>query len=323
MSVRLMEELQTISDTYRQFIPTEEGESLEEQIFPWSMDGIRQKMNQPLPAHDGDPRTMWNIIQMMAVEAQHWFDYHAYAKMTSNPEFKSLLVSLARAEHVHHQMLMSLIPKPHDASEMVLLGEMALIASYHMAMNNEPNDAIKSAFKHISDDHMQHAQFAVQMVQSKGCDPAAMTGKMDLSEARPIEKQFMRPNDVIWQGRFDGSYHKNDVHPQTLINVDMALAGETAAWDKYSCAMKNTDDMNTRTNYAAFQSIEDQHASILGSIKDPMETILDRSLVHEQVEIQNYGMLMMNETNPQVKKVFADLYNEDMEQARLFGQMAK
>jgi rubrerythrin len=103
----------------------------------------------------------------------------------------------------------------------------------------------------------------------------------------------------------------------------MALAGELAAWDMYHCAMTNEGDMNNKANFAAFQSVESQHAAILGSIKDPSETPLERALVHEAVEISMYGMLKNSEPNEQARKVFADLHKQDMEQGYQFGQMAR
>lgn len=317
----MMEQMQTVSNVYRQLIPSEHGESLEDQIFPWSVSGLKQDMQTPLPAHEGDPRTMYNVMQMMCVEMQHWADYHAYAKMTSDERFKSLLGSLARAEHVHHLKLMSLLPKPHSPSESVLEMETALLTGYNMAIKNETNSVVRSAFSHIFRDHLQHAEFAADRVRDEGCPVDKITGGADLSGGRPLDQQFMKPGDTIWNGRFDGCYSKDTVDVRTLVNVDMLLAGELAAWSGYMCAMENTDDQSLRLNLGAFQSIEDQHMGILGSIKDPRETLLERSLVHEQVEMHNYRMMMEHETNPQAKKVFEDLYREDLEQARLLGQM--
>ena len=320
---QMMQTMMSVSDVYRQFIPSQKGESLDEQIYPWNMDGLKEDMQSPIPIHQGDPNTITNIIQMMSVEMQHWFDYHEYSKWIADADLKKLLESLARAEHMHHLKLMSLLPAPHDASEMVLSGELSLLMAYNMCMANEPNDSVKQAFCIAFNDHLQHAKFAADRVQSLGCDVNAFTGGADLNGGRSINQQFMKLDDTMWQGRADGCYDKNNVDAQTLINVDMALAGETAAWDIYHSAIEHTDDQNVRLNYAAFQSIEDQHAGIFGSIKDPTETMLERSLVHEQVEIMNYQRLMDSEANPQVKDVFADLYREDLEHARLFGQMAR
>lgn len=325
-SVYSTEQMSRVSDVIRQFIPTESGEPIEEQIFPWSMDGLKQKMQKPIPLHEADPETISNIIQMMCVEMQHWFGYTAMANMTSNEEIKKQLVTIARAEHIHHMMLMSLLPAPHEPVQGVLEGELAMLGSYAMCMANEPNDAVRSAFQTIFNDHLQHAEYAAQKVNSVGCatcNADMMSGGCDLSGGTPIEKQFMKPEDTIWQGNFGGSYDKNNVDPQTLINIDMGRAGEAAAYDLYHCAMSNVSDADVRMNFAAFESIEGQHAAILGSLVDPSETPVERALIHEQVEIRNYQRLMDEERDSRAKKVFQDLYREDLEQARIIGEFVQ
>lgn len=321
-AVVLMNNMFSVGDAYRQLIPTDRGEAMQEQIYPWNMDGIKENMQNRLPAHEVDPETISNIINMMAVEIQHWVDYSTYAKMTNDERFKGLLNELARAEHMHHLKLMSLLPVPHAPSELVLEGEAAILSAYGLCMSREPDTVISNAFEHIFKDHQQHAEFAAQNVQKGGCDVNTITGGAELSGGRPINEQFMRPADTIWQGNFGGSYDKNNVDPLTLINVDMALAGEVAVWDMYHCAMTNEGDINNCQNFAGFQSVESQHVAILGSIKDPAETPLERSLVHESVEISTYAVLKNTETNEQVRKVFDDLYREDMEQGWLLGQFA-
>lgn len=323
MAVRMAEMLQTVSDVYRQFIPSEKGKSLDEQIYPWSLDGIKEAMKEPFEAHQLDPQSLAFCMQMMAVEAQHWLDYHSYSEWVSDQQLKSLLGQLARAEHVHHLKLMSLLPQPHAPSEAVLSMEMAVLMAYQYCMEHEPNDSITSAFRHIFDDHVTHAEFAATDVQSKGCPPETITGGADLSGGRRMERQFMKVEDTMWQGKFDGCYSKDTVDPQTLMNVDMSLAGEITAWHGYHCALENTPEQNMRIAWAAFQSIEDQHVGILGSLRDPTESLLERALVHEQVEIQCYSMMHDMDINPRVKEIFGELYKEDLQQAWELGQLAK
>lgn len=308
-------------EVYRRFIPKEEGESLEEQLYPWNTEGLRQKMaEKPLTMADLSHKTMTNILQMRAVEVQHWHDYHAYSKMISDPDFKKLMNAISWAEHLHHVKLQSLLPPVKAPSESVLMEEMALIMGYQMGVNTEPDDSIKNAFEHIVQDHKLHAEYAAQPAKRSGTDVDRIIGGMDISGGRPLEQQYMRPDDTMWQGQFDGVYKKDSVNPQTLVNVDMCLAGELSAWMGYGCASKFETDQSVKLHYAAFENIEDQHISILGSIKDPTESVLERTLVHEQVEMQEYKRMMEEEEHPQVRKVFEDLYREDMEQARLFGQ---
>ena len=235
---------------------------------------------------------------------------------------KSLLGRLARAEHVHHMKLMSLVPVPHAPSESVLALETAILTAYQSCIETEPNDSIKNAFTHIFDDHVAHAEFAATDVQQKGCRPESYTGGADLRGGRRMEKQFMRVEDTIWQGNFDGCCSKDTVDPQTLFNVDISLAGEMAAWHGYHCAFENTSEDKIRMAWAAFQSIEGQHAGILGSLRDPTESMLERALVHEHVEMQNYGMMMDADVHPRLKEVFEDLYEADLQQAWELGCFA-
>ncbi len=312
-----------VNDNYRGFIPSERGEPLEEQIFPWSVDGVRKDTHDQLPLHEGDPRTLQSVIQMMAVEAQHWADYRAYGAWTADAEMKSLFGQIARAEHLHHMRLMSLLPTPHATSEAVLAAETAALSAYTMCMENEASETIKKAYRHIFDDHLEHARYAEDLVRNAGCPADWYTGGADLKGGRSLDQQFMKPEDTIWQGDWSGCYDKNTADPRTALNVDMAMAGEVSAWTGYMYSMHMERDQDQRTHYAAFSSIEDQHVSILGSIIDPNETMLERALVHEQVEMQNYQRLMETETNDLAKEVFSDLYREDMEHAWLLGQLVR
>lgn len=323
MAVRMQEMMQTVSDVYRQFIPSEKGQSLEEQLYPWSLDAIGEIMVEPFHPHELDPQSLAFCMQMMTVEAQHWSDYHAWAEWVSNKEVKSLLEKLARAEHIHHQRIMSLLPVPHAPSEQVLSMETALLMACQNCMDKEPNDSIKNAFNYIFQDHLMHAEFAATDVQTKGCPPAAITGGAELSGGRRMEAQFVKVEATMWQDKFDGSYSKDTVDPQTLLNVDMSIAGEIGAWHGYHCATQNTEERPIKTAWMAFQGIESQHLAILGSIKDPSETMMERALVHEQVEIKNYRMMMDSDINPRVKGLFEDLCKEDLQQAWELGQLVK
>ena len=322
-AVVLMNNAFNVADPYRQLIPTNRGESLQDQIYPWGVDGLKKKMEQPFQPHEAAPETLSNIVNMMAVELQHWHAYSSMVKSTNDPKFKSLLNDLARAEQMHHLKLMSLLPVPHAPVELVLEGEVALMTAYGLLMSRESNDSIHDAFMHNFLDHQMHAEFAAQNVQKAGCDPNIFTGGADLSGGRPLNEQFMRPADTMWNASFNGSYDKNTVDPLTLINVDMALAGELGAWDVYHCAMTNEKDSDIKLNFAAFQSVESEHVSILGSIKNPTETPLERGLVHEAVEISSYAMLRDMEEDKRVAQVFDDLYKEDLEQGYILGQFVK
>jgi rubrerythrin len=259
---------------------------------------------------------------MAGVEAFHWMEYTSYAQWTADKDTKSLLGRIARAEEVHHHMLVSLLPVPHHPIEGILAGEVALLSAYESCIEKEPNDTVCDAYKHIFWDHLEHANYAARQVNAAGCPADAYTGGADLSDGRSLDEQFMNVEDTMWQGSFTGCYDKNDVNPLTLINVDMALSGEYHAWYAYMCAFNHVDDMDMRNHLAAFSSIEGQHVGILGSLKDPSETMLERSLVHENVEIINYDRLRRAESNDRVRQVFDELYMEDLEHARLFGEMA-
>lgn len=322
-AVVLMENALNVGDSYRQLIPTDRGEPIPNQLYPWNFDGIKADMQKPLAPHTEDPETISNIINMMAVELQHWADYSALATMTNDEQYKTILNDFARAEQIHHLKLMSLLPTPHAPAELVLEGEVALLSAYGLCMSRESNDAINNAFMHIFKDHQEHAEFAAKVVNSAGCDASTITGGADLSGGRALKDQFMKPSDTMWGGKFGGSYDRRNADPVTLINVDMALAGERFAWDVYGCAMVNEGVEDSKQNFAAFQCIEGQHVAMLGSIKDPSETPLERGIVHEAVEISTYGMLMRSETNTEVKKVFEQLYKEDLEQGYILGQLAR
>lgn len=320
----MMERMMTsVGDVFRQFIPSERGESLDEQIYPWNVDGLKQKVESPLSMDELNPRTIANILSMRAVEMQHWTDYHAYAKMVMDQNLKKQLNMIAWAEHMHFLMLQSLLPTPNVPSQDVIASELSLIMNYDMCIRDEPNDSVKNAFQHIRQDHVQHAQYAAQQLQNQGADINRMTGGMDMSGGRALNQQFMKPDSTIWQGQYNGVYNKGDVDARTLINIDQSLAGEVAAWNGYACAMTFEKNNDVKLNFGAFCTVENQHVSILGSLRDPSETLLERSLLHEQVEVQNYRQMMESETNPKARKVFEHLYREDLEQARLFGDIAK
>lgn len=319
----MIEQIMTSAgDAFRQFMPSEQGKSLDEQIYPWNVEGISEKMQPSLSPDEADPKTISNILIMRAVEMQHWADYHSYATMIADENFKKLLNAIAWAEHLHHLKLESLLPTPDQPAQSVLMSEVALMMGYERCIEKEPHDTVRNIFEHIWHDHKQHAEFAAQSAQQSGVDIDKMTGGMDLSGGRPLQEQFMRPDDTIWQGETRGIYKKDSVDAQTLINIDLSAAVERAAFHDYACAFVLEKDKTTKLHFGAFQSVEDQHISILGSLRDPSETILERTLLHEQVEMKNYHKMMEQESNPRVRQVFEDLYREDMEHARLFGRIA-
>lgn len=324
MAAQMMKDMlmTSVGDVYREFIPSEEGESLDEQIYPWGFEGLSEKLYEPLPVSDLSPQTVTNILQMRSTEMHHWMDYMMFAQMVTEQKFKKLLNSIAWVEHLHFWKLHSLLPAAELPSEDVLKGELALMACYDMAIQTEPNEDIKQAFQQMRMDHLYHAEYAANQVQSVRTDLNRITGGKDLGGGRPLNEQFTKPENTFWKGSFRGVYDKSSVEPQTLINVDMVQSGELAAWNMYGSAASWEKDVTVKLHFSAFSGVENQHVSILGSIKDPGESLLEKALVHERVEMHGYSQLIQNEPNETVRKVFEDLYEEDKEHARLFGQIA-
>jgi rubrerythrin len=320
----MMEQAMTsVSDVYRGFIPSEHGTPLDEQIFPWSVEGIQKRFaEKPLSMEELDLKTVVGLIAMETVETQNWRDYLAFATIVTDERFKKLLNSVAWAEHLHLLKIKSLLPSVQNPAGLILLAETAAILGYNAEIQNEPNDTVKSAFQHIVPDHKEHAEFLSKTAEKAGLDVKKMTGGTDFSGGRPFPQQFMKPDDTIWQGHFDGAYKKGSVNPQTLMNIDLSQAVEKVAWDAYMSGISTEQSDDVRMRFAGISSIENEHGSILASLRDPTESILEKALVHEKVEMQFYGALMDAESNPTVRKVFQDLYREDLEQARLFGEIA-
>lgn len=322
-SAQFEQGMHQVGNVFKQFIPGKEGESLDDQIFNWNREGFKRDMQKPLTIHTSDPTTISNIIQMMAIEMQHWVDYNSFANSVSDPELKNLLLRLARAEEIHQLKLMSLLPKPHDSSEAILNSEVAILSAYSQFIDTEQNEQVKKAFNLMFTDHLLHAEYAAGIVNKLGCDVDTFTGGADLSGGKPLNSEFMTSEDTVWNGSYKGAYDKNSADPMTMIHVDMSLASEQYAWDGYTFALTSTDDEDARVQYGSFRSVEGQHVAIAGSLQDTNETPLERALLHEAAEISSYCIKMNCEQDKQVKTLFAELYKEDLEHARLLGQFVK
>lgn len=325
MEARMMSEraMMSVSDVYRGLIPSEQGTPLDEQIYPWSYEGFQKKSaEKPLSMEEADLKTIVFLLAMQAVETQNWMDYHSFARMVTDERFKKLLNSIAWAEQAHVMKISSLLPPAQDPIGVLLIGEITAVLGYNIWIENEPNSAVKEAFQHIVQDHKEHARYAVQQAKTAGLDVSKLISGLDFSGARLYKEQFMKPDDAAWQGHFDGVYKKGSVDPQTLVNVDVALAAERWAWHAYQCAATFEQNTNLAFDFRAISSVENQHVSILSSLKDPTESILERAIVHEKAEMQLFGMLKDSESNPVVRQAYQQLYKEDLEQARLFGDIA-
>ncbi len=263
---------------------------------------------KPYDKYAIDPYSKVRIILATGTEFEAvWFG-HQFSRHCDNNDLRRELAAVRRSEQQQQKKLNSLKPKDENLLEVTISYEqLAVDLTVNLALLD--NDKyVKAAldFALLEDfDHLYRFSDLLEMEQgAKG--ETLVGGYTEIMPGRPTISEHRYPYDDI--RRHIGS----KASLASKLNTMIITAAEQQTMNYYmNLGTFYTSDLG-RKLFAEIAMIEEQHVSQYGSLIDTNCTWLECLLMHEYTECYLYYSLMNDETDEHVKKVFEQIFTQEL-----------
>ncbi len=272
----------------------EKGVSLDRQVFTW-----KDMVRRPYSKLDDDAFTRVRVILMNGIEADAVRFKHILARMSR--ELREPLALIRRSEH-HQQTLINWLNPPDQSPLETTLGfEQVAIEVTASVAQKEPDAYMAQAYRFgLLEDFDHLYRYAALYDRLEGKDPNYLIQSYsDIRPGRPTVVEHRHPLDDLRR-----PYDMRAAHPLTKIHALLITASEFQTHDFYMNIGPTFADPVARQLYAEIASIEEQHVTQYGSLVDPDESMLEKWLLHEAMEVYTYYSCLAYETNPRIKEVW-------------------
>jgi len=284
----------------------DKGTPIEKQVFTW-----KDIVKQPISKLNDDAFTRVRIILMNGIEHEALRFSHACARM--NKELQLPLAKVRRIEHHQETMVNWLLPPDQSPLETTIGYEQVAIEVTAALAQNEPDPYIAQVLRFglLEDfDHLYRYSALMDRVEGKDANNIVQS-YTDILPGRPTVEEHRAPEDDLRE-----HYDRRRAAPLTKFNALTILSGEQQTHNYYMNIGPAFADPVARALYAEIASIEEQHVTQYESIIDPMETWLEKWVLHEANEVYNYYSCVEQETNPRIKAIWERFLDYELGQLR-------
>jgi hypothetical protein len=230
------------------------------------------------------------------------------------------LAKVRRIEHHQETMVNWLLPPDQSPLETTIGYEQVAIEVTAALAQNEPDPYIAQVLRFglLEDfDHLYRYSALMDRVEGKDANTIVQS-YTDILPGRPTVEEHRAPEDDLRE-----HYDRRRAAPLTKFNALTILSGEQQTHNYYMNIGPAFADPVARALYAEIASIEEQHVTQYESIIDPMETWLEKWVLHEANEVYNYYSCVEQETNPRIKAIWERFLDYELGQLRYAMEVFK
>jgi hypothetical protein len=272
----------------------EKGVALDRQVFTW-----KDLVRRPYSKLDDDAFTRVRVILMNGIESDAVRFKHILARLSR--DLREPLALVRRAEHHQQTMINWLNPADQSPIETTLGFEQVAIEVTASVAQKEPDAYMAQAYRFgLLEDFDHLYRYAALYDRLEGKDPNYLIQSYsDIRPGRPTSVEHRHPLDDLRR-----PYDMRTAHPLTKIHALLITAAEFQTHDFYMTIGPMFADPVARQLYAEIASIEEQHVTQYSSLIDPDESLLEKWLLHEAMELYTYYSCLAYEGNPRVKEIW-------------------
>ncbi len=270
------------------------GCPLDKQRFTW-----RDMVGKPLSKLDDDAFTRIRVILMNGMESDSLRFKHIASRM--NRELRLPLAQVRRAEQHQETMVNWLLGSDLSPLETTIAYEQVAIEVTAAVAQTEPDDYHAQVYRYgmLEDfDHLYRYSALLDRLEGKDANNI-LQSYSDILPGRPTVIEHRAPEDDLRE-----PYDMKLADPLTKLHALLITAAEYQTHDYYMNIGPIFSDPVARQLYAEIASIEEQHVTQYGSLIDPSESLLEKWLLHEAMEVYTYYSCVQSETNPRVKAMW-------------------
>lgn len=272
----------------------DKGVPLDRQKFTW-----KELAGPPLSKLNDDAFTRVRVIFMNGIETEANRFSHCIARM--NRELRADLARVRRVEQHQQTMVNWLLPPDQSVIETTLGYEQVAIEVTASLAQNEPDPYIAQNLRFAMLEDFDHLyRYSALYDRLEGKDPNnIIQSYTDIRPGRPTSMEHRAPEDDLRD-----PYDRKTAAFVTKLNVLTIVAAEHQTHDYYMNVGPTYADPVGRALYAEIASLEEQHVTQYESLLDPSETLLEKWLLREAMEVYNYASCVQYETNPRIKAIW-------------------
>lgn len=289
------------------------GTPLEKQQFTW-----KDIASKPISKLDDDAFTRVRIILMNGLEQDALRLKHFGAMFN-----KDLQLPLAQVRRVEQHQMTSinwLLSSDHSPLETTVAYEQVAIEVTAAVAQNEPDpyQAQTYRFGLLEDfDHLYRYSAMLDRLEGKDANNI-LQGYTDIIPGRATSEHHRAPESDLRD-----NYNKSDAALITKIHAAMITAAEFQTHDYYMNIGPLFSDPVARQLYAEIASVEEQHVTQYGSLKDPSESFIEKWLIHEAMEVYAYKSCAEQEDNPRIKAMWEQFLDYELGHLNLVCDLFK
>ncbi len=276
----------------------EKGIPLEKQLRTWN-DIAKRKFNK----YDVDCYSRTRQILMNGIEVEAWNFKHNFSRLCSDDETKEFLAMTKRIEDSQQTTINWMMPCDQSVLETTLGYEQVAVDLTAWLAQNEPDEYVKETFNFglLEDfDHLyRYSQWAYM---EHGINPNEIVqAQTDIILSRPTQNHH---NCNIL--RLRTPYDKETAEPQTKVNILTLVAAEQQTHNFYAEHGMQYGNPTLRCTFAEIKDVEEEHVNMYESLADPTESLYEKLLLHEFVEVCNYYTCYTDEVDEMMKPVWEE-----------------
>lgn len=293
----------------------EKGISLEKQLRSW-----HEIARKPFNKTDVDCYTRTRQILMNGIEIEAWNFKHAFSRLSEDEDTKKFISQSRRIEDMQQTTVNWLTPSDQSILETTLGYEQVAVDLTAWLAQNEPDPYVKETFDFglLEDfDHLyRYSQWAYF---EHGISPnAVVQAQTDVILGRPTQNHH---NDNAI--RLRKSYDKMTASPQTKVNIYTLVSAEQQTHNYYAEHGMAYGNQCIRETYAEIKDVEEEHVTMYESLIDPTESLYEKLLLHEFVEVCTYYNCMVDESDERLKKLWELFMEYEIGHLRIAADLFK
>lgn len=275
----------------------------------------------PVPYHkdEVDPYTKVRIILMNGTELEAERFSHRFNRSCTDMELRRELALIRRIEQQQQKKLALLKPANESILEHTISYEQLAVDLTAILAQREPDCYVKAAldFALLEDfDHLYRYANLLEM-ESGVFAERLVGGYTEIMPGRPTVAGHRHPFDNVRR------FLDKKAAMTTKLAAMIITAAEQQTMNYYMNIGAFYHSDLGRKLYTEIGMIEEQHVSGYESLMDTECTWLENLLCHEYCECYLYYSMYEDESDPHVKKVFEQHFNEEVTHLHMAADLLK
>ena len=259
--------------------------------------------------HEASPYTRVRCILMNGTEYESvWFGHNFHRHVDDN-DLKRTLALIRRNEQQQQKLISSLKPIDENLLETTIGYEQLAVDLTAFLAQHVKDKNVKDALDFALLEDFDHLYRYANMLESDmGAHAEDYVGDYtEIMPARPTIAHHRHPYDSVK----NHIVNKNaDPFDKCAVNIITAAEQQTMNYYMNLGAFYKTQ--RGREIYAEIAMVEEQHVTHYGSLIDPSASWFEMCLMHEYIECYLYYSMLCDESDPNVKKVWEMLLEQEI-----------